>query len=72
MVITQSFNGAGYPDLTWINRVFWLFEIPLAYAPRRIGNRALGYFPRHHDRVFTLAVVSAWIFKQGKWKVRTV
>ena len=76
MVITQSFNGAGDTwTPTWINLcVFWLFEIPLAYAlAKGLGDRALqGIFLAITIAFSTLAVVSAWIFKQGKWKVRTV
>ena len=74
-MITQSFNGAGDTwTPTWINLcVFWLFEIPLAYAlAKGLGIGPWGIFLAITIAFSTLAVVSAWIFKQGKWKVRTV
>ena len=73
MVITQSFNGAGDTwTPTWINLcVFWLFEIPLRLA-KGLGIGPWGIFLAITIAFSTLAVVSAWIFKQGKWKVRTV
>lgn len=75
MVITQSFNGAGD---TWtptlINLVvFWLFEIPLAYVlafPLEMGPQ--GVFLAVTIAFSVLAVISAVIFKQGKWKLKTV
>ena len=75
MVLGQSFNGAGdtwTPTLINIF-VFWVWELPLAYVLAII----LGYGPRG---VFiaitiafsTLAVVSAVVFRRGKWKARVV
>jgi putative MATE family efflux protein len=75
MVITQSFNGAGDTwTPTWINLfVFWLFEIPAAYVlamhtPLGVNGAFLAVTISYS----VLAVVSALIFKQGKWKTKTV
>ncbi len=75
MVLTSSFNGAGD---TWtptiINLfVFWLFEIPLAWwlaAHAGLGPR--GVFIALTVSYSTLAVVSAIVFKQGRWKAKKV
>ena len=75
MVITQSFNGAGD---TWtptiINIfVFWLWEIPLAYILAIfLGIGPRGVFISIMVGFSTLAVVSAIVFRQGKWKTRVV
>jgi putative MATE family efflux protein len=75
MVITSSFNGAGDTwTPTWLNLfVFWLWEIPLAYALAVVldmGPR--GVFIAITVAYSTLAVLSAWLFKKGKWKTRVV
>jgi putative MATE family efflux protein len=75
MVITSSFNGAGDTwTPTWLNLVvFWLWEIPLAYALAvvlEMGPR--GVFVSITVAYSTLAVVSAWLFKKGRWKTRRV
>ena len=75
MVITSSFNGAGDTwTPTWLNLVvFWLWEIPLAYALAVVldmGPR--GVFVAITVAYSTLAVVSAWLFKKGRWKTRRV
>jgi putative MATE family efflux protein len=75
MVLTQSFNGAGD---TWtptvINLfVFWLWEIPLAWwlsVHAELGPR--GVFIALTVAYSTLAVVSAVLFKRGKWKEKRV
>jgi len=75
MVLGQSFNGAGD---TWtptiINLfVFWLWEIPLAYVlgvKLQLGPR--GVFVAMTVAFSTLAVVSAAVFRRGKWKTRRV
>ena len=75
MVLGQSFNGAGD---TWtptiINLfVFWLWEIPLAFVLSvhfDLGPR--GVFVAITVAFSTLAVVSALVFRQGKWKARVV
>jgi len=75
MVLETAFNGAGDTwTPTYLNIfVFWLFEIPLAYA--------LAYrFEMGPDGVFwaitlafsLLAVASGLIFKRGKWKLKVV
>ena len=75
MVITQSFNGAGD---TWtptvINLfVFWLWEIPLAYVLAfHFGLGPRGVFLAVTIAFSTLAVVSAYIFRKGRWKQKVV
>ena len=75
MVITQSFNGAGD---TWtptiINLfVFWLWELPLAYALAIVfGFGPRGVFLAITIAFSTLAVVSAVLFRRGKWKRQVV
>ena len=75
MVITQSFNGAGD---TWtptiINLfVFWLWELPLAYVLAIVlGFGPRGVFLAITIAFSTLAVVSALVFRRGKWKTKTV
>jgi putative MATE family efflux protein len=75
MVITQSFNGAGDTRTpTIINLfVFWLWEIPLAYLlaiPFGFGPR--GVFLSITIAFSTLAIVSAVIFRRGRWKTKMV
>lgn len=75
MVLTQSFNGAGDTRTpTIINLfVFWLWEIPLAYALAivfRMGPQ--GVFLAVTIAFSTLAVVSALVFRRGRWKTRVV
>ena len=75
MVLTQSFNGAGDTRTpTIINLfVFWLWEIPLAYVLAivfRMGPQ--GVFLAVTIAFSTLAVVSALVFRRGRWKTRVV
>ncbi|MBC7912345.1 MAG: MATE family efflux transporter [Pyrinomonadaceae bacterium] len=75
MVVTQSFNGAGDTFTpTIINLfVFWLWEIPLAYVLAIVlGLGPRGVFLAVTIAFSTLAVVSAFIFKQGRWKQKMV
>jgi Na+-driven multidrug efflux pump len=73
--LTQSFNGAG---ATWtptiINLfVFWVWELPLAYVLSvTLGLGPRGVFLAIMIAFSTLAIVSALIFRQGKWKGKTV
>ena len=75
MVLTQSFNGAGD---TWtptvINLfVFWLWELPVAWwLSVHAGLGARGVFIALTIAYSSLAVVSAVVFKRGKWKHKTV
>jgi putative MATE family efflux protein len=75
MVLGQSFNGAGD---TWtptiINLfVFWLWEIPLAYVLSVVwGLGPQGVFYAITIAFSTLAIVSALVFRRGKWKTRVV
>jgi putative MATE family efflux protein len=75
MVLTQSFNGAGD---TWtptiINLfVFWLWEIPLAWwLSVQAGLGARGVFIALTVAYSTLALVSAVLFKRGRWKEKRV
>lgn len=75
MVLTQSFNGAGDTFTpTIVNLfVFWLWEIPLAYALAVVfGFGPRGVFLAVTIAFSTLAVVSALVFKRGRWKKRVV
>ncbi|HVF92367.1 MAG TPA: MATE family efflux transporter [Blastocatellia bacterium] len=75
MVVTQSFNGAGD---TWTPTVinlfiFWLFEIPLSYLLAfKFGLGPRGVFVSIGLAFSMLAVVSAAIFKRGRWKTKKV
>jgi putative MATE family efflux protein len=75
MVLGQSFNGAGD---TWtptiINLfVFWLLEIPLAYCLAILfGFGPQGVFLAITIAFSMLAVVSAIVFRRGRWKTRVV
>ncbi len=75
MVISQSFNGAGDTRTpTVINLfVFWLWEIPLAYALSFVfGLGPRGVFVAVTIAFSTLAVVSAYFFRRGRWKTKKV
>ena len=75
MVLTQSFNGAGDTwTPTWIHLgIFWLFEIPLAYVlARTLGVGPAGAFLAIAVAFSMLAVVSAFIFRLGRWKLKVV
>jgi Na+-driven multidrug efflux pump len=75
MVLGQSFNGAGD---TWtptiINLfVFWLWEIPLAWVLSvKLGMGPEGVFTAITIAFSTLAVVSAAVFRRGRWKRKVV
>ena len=75
MVLTQSFNGAGD---TWTPTIinlfcFWVLELPLAYAlAHPFGLEARGVFIALTVAFSSLAVVSAILFRRGKWKTRKV
>ena len=75
MVLTQSFNGAGD---TWTPTVlnllcFWIFEIPFAYVLAHVlGVGAPGAFWAIAIAFSMLAVLSAPIFRRGRWKLKRV
>jgi Na+-driven multidrug efflux pump len=74
-VLTQAFNGAGD---TWTPTLinlfcFWLWEIPLAYVLSiHFGLGPHGVYLAITIAFSTLAVVSAVLFRRGRWKTRTV
>ncbi len=75
MVLTQAFNGAGD---TWTPTVlnlvvFWLFEIPLAYFLAKTLNMGPhGVFLAITIAFSVLTLVSAAVFRLGRWKQRKV
>jgi putative MATE family efflux protein len=75
MVFTQSFNGAGDTRTpTTINLiVFWLLEIPLAWIlARPLGFGPAGVFAAATVAFCLLAVLSALLFRRGRWKTQRV
>jgi putative MATE family efflux protein len=75
MVLTQSFNGAGDTTTpTYINLfVFWVFEIPLAWVlAHMFGMGPTGVFAAATAAFCGLAVVSAVLFRRGRWKTQHV
>jgi putative MATE family efflux protein len=75
MVLTQSFNGAGDAwTPTVINLFcFWLFELPVAYLlAHLVGMGPQGVFLAMTLAFSSLAVVSAVVFRKGKWKKKEV
>ncbi len=75
MVLTNSFNGAGDTwTPTWLNLFcFWVWEIPLAWVLARhfnLGPQGVAWAVT--IAFSTLAVASAVLFRQGRWKLKTV
>jgi len=75
MVLTQSFNGAGD---TWTPTIinlfcFWMFELPCAYVLAYLLEVGpVGVFVAMTISFSSLAVVSAVIFRRGKWKTKQI
>lgn len=75
MVLTQAFNGAGDAwTPTWINLgCFWAWQMPLAYALALwAGWGPSGVYWAVTIAFSTLAVVSAMVFRRGRWKAQQV
>ncbi len=72
MVLAQAFNGAGDTlTPTYMNIVcFWIIEIPLAwFLARTLGWGANGVFASIAISESILALLSAVLFRRGKWKL---
>ena len=75
MVLTSAFNGAGD---TWTPTLinlfcFWLWEVPLAWVlSRHTGLGPHGTFLAITVAFSTLALVSALVFRRGRWKLRQI
>ncbi len=75
LVLTQAFNGAGDPwTPTWINLwCFWIWQIPLAWVlAMSLGLGPRGVYIAITVAFSTLAVVSAVVFRRGRWKTQKV
>lgn len=75
MVMMNAFNGSGDTITpTWVNFFgFWLFQIPLAYFLSDFLNmKATGVFLAIPIAESTITVVTFWLFKKGKWKLKKV
>jgi putative MATE family efflux protein len=74
-VLTQSFNGAGdtvTPTLINI-ACLWLGEIPLAYIlARPVGLGPPGVFFAIAIAFSAMSLVSATLFRRGRWKLKRV
>src|SRR6266849_2554978 len=75
MVMMQAFNGAGDTITPTIVNFFgfWLFEIPLAYwLAIPLHLRSNGVFASIAIAEGAMAIASAILFKQGKWKKKKI
>lgn len=75
MVLTNSFNGAGDAwTPTFLNMLcFWMWEIPLAwFLAFNAGLGPTGVYVAITVAFSTLAVVSAAVFRRGRWKTVAV
>jgi putative MATE family efflux protein len=75
MVMMQAFNGAGDTITPTIVNFFgfWLFEIPLAYwLSITLRMHSNGVFFSIAVAESAMAVASAVLFKQGKWKKQKI
>ena len=74
-VLTQSFNGAGDTATpTLINLgCFWLFEIPCSYVLGiTLGYGPAGVFWAMNISFSVMSIVSAALFRRGRWKLKRV
>jgi len=75
MVLTQSFNGAGAAWTPTILNLFcfWLWEMPLAWGlSHTLELGPDGVFVSVTIAFSTIAVVSAFLFRRGRWKLSVV
>src|ERR1700676_4100028 len=75
MVMMQAFNGAGDTVTPTIVNFFgfWLFEIPLAYwLAIPLHMRSNGGFFAIAIAESAMALASAILFKQGRWKKKKI
>ncbi len=75
MVLTQSFNGAGDTwTPTYLNLFcFWMIELPSAIVLAHLaGFGPTGVYFAMAFAFSLLAVVSAIVFRRGKWKQKVV
>ena len=75
MVMMQAFNGAGDTVTPTIVNFFgfWLFEIPLAYwLAIPLHMRSNGAFAAIAIAESAMAIASAVLFKQGRWKKKKI
>ena len=75
MVMMQAFNGAGDTITPTIVNFFgfWLFEIPLAYwLAITLNMRSNGVFFSIAIAETSMAIASAILFKQGRWKKQKI
>ena len=75
MVISQAFNGAGDTQTpTLVNFIaFWLIQIPLGYfMSAYLLNAASGVYWAVAISQALLALISIFLFRQGKWKLMQV
>jgi len=75
MVMMQAFNGAGDTITPTIVNFFgfWLFEIPLAYwLAISLNMRSNGVFFSIAIAECSMAIASAILFKQGRWKKKKI
>jgi putative MATE family efflux protein len=75
MVMMQAFNGAGDTVTPTIVNFFgfWLFEIPLAYwLAIPLKMRSNGAFFSIAIAETAMAIASAILFKQGRWKKQKI
>ncbi|HEY7232681.1 MAG TPA: MATE family efflux transporter [Gemmatimonadaceae bacterium] len=75
MVLAAAFNGAGDTMTPTILNVvvFWLWEIPLGFLlAKTLGFGPRGVYYAVTVAFSTLALLSAVLFKRGRWKSRSV
>lgn len=75
MVLTAGFNGAGDARTPTLINLFclWVLELPLAWLLAYPGGFGpTGAFISVSVGFSLLAFVSAWMFRQGSWKTRSV
>ncbi len=75
MTLSAAFNGAGDAwTPTWLNLIcFWAWEVPLAWVlAYPLGFGPQGVFTAIAVAYTTLAILSAVLFRRGKWKLQEV
>ncbi|HEY7544330.1 MAG TPA: MATE family efflux transporter [Blastocatellia bacterium] len=75
MVMVQAFNGAGDTFTPTVINLgcYWLFQIPLAYfLAMKTSLEARGVFMAITIAESLLAVIGILVFRQGRWKTRTI